>query len=54
MSFALTESCISKLFSYAQKLWITLCMNIRDGCLSPSTVAIFGGLLKKHTAIKSI
>jgi len=47
--FALTGSRKSDLFFYAQKLWITLCINIHDGYLSPGTIAIFRYSLKKCT-----
>jgi len=39
--FALTGSRKSDLFFYAQKLWITLCMNILNGYCNPNAVAIF-------------
>jgi hypothetical protein len=48
----LTYSCISDLFSYAQKLWITLWMNHLDGCCNPSTVGLYGQSLKKYAATK--
>jgi hypothetical protein len=46
--FELTSSCVSDLFSYAQNLWITLCMNPDHGGCKPSREAVLSLPLKKY------
>ena len=57
LALTLTQSGVRHLYSYAQKLWITLCMNILNGCCNPSAVAIFGSspknILQKMSLINS-
>lgn len=51
LCFALTRGRESDLFSYAQNLLITLCMNQADHCLVPSIDALPCAVLKKYAQI---
>ena len=52
--FLLTGRCINDLFSYAQKLWITLCINVLNRCRDPCIFATFRYPPKKRTTINHI